>query len=114
MGLHGAGGDEHALADLAVGAAGSNVAGDLKLGGGQAVPAEGWAFSLSPSPADVGDRFVGWQCGARGERGLVTVAPQRSPGGQFDGNPELRLRGKADDAEPLASGRDRKSTRLNS
>src|SRR6185312_6702676 len=80
VGLDRAEGDEHALADLAVGATGGDVAHDLELGRGQAVPAAGWPFSLAASPADIADRLIGAQCCARGEGGVVAVVSERFPG----------------------------------
>ena len=62
--------DEHALADLRVGEARGDVADDLELGRGDALPAAGWALARAARASDPGDRLVGAEFCALSPRGL--------------------------------------------
>lgn len=53
----------------------------------------------------IADRLVDLQCCAGGERGFVGVLAECGVCGVLDAGPELRLRGEADDAKPLAGSR---------
>ena len=62
MDFRGAGSDEHALANLAVGEANGDVAHDLEFGRGEAVPTVCGALSFAAGPADIADRLIGSRC----------------------------------------------------
>jgi hypothetical protein len=103
--FHGAGRDDHALADLAVGQAGSNVTYNFYLGSGKAVPALGGTLALTPGPADIGNRLLQAQRGALGMTAVIAVVSPRVLDSALKASPKLRLGRHTNHAQVLTTGR---------